>query len=196
MSIFVKLYEFYRIMSFFLEDIDNFLDKASAHGRLKRVGVQRIEDRRHARADQAARDGIHLHEVDVGHLLDTNKNIQHASALLDVGADLAGVEDALGVKHLLDRLHEPERRLAGGLHQVLLLCVADGVFAGDLPAELGALGIAFVHDGLAAALELVELHVVGAAVDVQVAVARVAEAASALTLSNVFGKPISLLKFS
>lgn len=29
LSIFVKLYEFYRIMSFFLEDINNFLDKAS-----------------------------------------------------------------------------------------------------------------------------------------------------------------------
>lgn len=29
LSIFVKIYEFYRIMSFFLEDIDNFLDKAS-----------------------------------------------------------------------------------------------------------------------------------------------------------------------
>ena len=55
--------------------------------------------------------------------------------------------------------------------------MADGVLAGDLPAELDALGIAFVHDGLAAALELVERHVVGAAVDVQVAVARVAEAA-------------------
>ena len=60
--------------------------------------------------------------------------------------------------------------------------MADGVLAGDLALELGALGVGLVHDDLGAALELVLLQIVGAAVDVQVAVARVAEVADRETL--------------
>ena len=53
------------------------------------------------------------------------------------------------------------------------------MLAGDLALELGALGVGRVHDDLDAALELFLLQVVGAAVDVQVAVAGVAEVAQA-----------------
>ena len=55
--------------------------------------------------------------------------------------------------------------------------MADGVLAGDLTFKLGALGIALVHDDLDLGNELFPRHGVGAAVDMQVAVAGVAEVA-------------------
>ena len=66
----------------------------------------------------------------------------------------------------------------------MLLGPADGVLAGDLAAQLVALGIALGHDYLVAAQELVQLQLVGAAVDVQVAVTGVAEGAQAEAVSR------------
>ena len=98
-------------------------------------------------------------------------------AVVGIGAYLADVEDHVRVKDLLDLSHKVECSLADGFLEVFLLRVADGVLAGDLTFKLGALGVALVHNDLDLGEELFLGHGVGAAVDMQVAVARVAEVA-------------------
>ena len=59
------------------------------------------------------------------------------SKKLQLVANLAGVEDQVGVKHLLDLLHQAHVDLTHRLGQIGHLAVADAVLAGDLAAQLG-----------------------------------------------------------
>lgn len=92
----------------------------------------------------------------------------------NIGAGFAGVEDLVGIKHLLDLPHKSVSGIAYGVFQITLLRVADGVLAGYLSSEFLALGISLIHNYLDSPLELFLGQIVAAGIYVQVAVAGMA----------------------
>ena len=91
-------------------------------------------------------------------------------------ADLAGVENQVGVEDLLDSEHQVDGCLAQALTQIFHLAAADAVLAGYKSADLGSAFVQYVEVLVDTSLELFLLQVIAALVDVEVAVTGVAEA--------------------
>ena len=96
-------------------------------------------------------------------------------ANLGHGKNFARIQNHFGVEHRLDALHQGNVGIPCGLGQVFDFPPADAVFAGDLTAQLHGLGVELGHKIVHLAQKFFPLHVVGAGVNVQVAVPSVAK---------------------
>ena len=100
-----------------------FLDLNS---RLQGVEIQGVGQRGHTGADQISGFRIHPDQVNIRNLLDADKYIQHISLLSACErfvADLAGIQNAVRVKDLLDLSHQPEDIFPDGFLQIYHLGV-------------------------------------------------------------------------
>ncbi len=105
-------------------------------------------------------------------------------------ADLAGVQDQVGVKDLLDAEHQIDGSLAQALTQIFHLAAADAVLTGYQSADLSSAFVQDIEVLVYTFLELFLLQVIAALVDVEVTVAGMAEALDlkAALFAELFGK--------
>lgn len=108
-------------------------------------------------------------------LVTRNANPYASYALV---ANFAGVQNALRVKRLFNARHQGECRITHRFAQVFLFRVPNAVLARNLAAQLVAFRVRRMHNTRRLLKKRLTLNIVSAAINMQVAVTRMAERAN------------------